>query len=65
MKSQTVWQRTLGFLGSKPVIIETPYTQLTSDAGLLPMLEFDEARGSRTLRRTRGMSGARLIRFWK
>ncbi|MFT5093774.1 MAG: hypothetical protein ACI93T_002604, partial [Porticoccaceae bacterium] len=40
MKSQSVWQRTLGFLGSKPIIVETSSAQLTSDAGLLPMREF-------------------------
>ena len=45
MKSQTVWQRTLGFVGIKPVIIETSSAQLTSDAGLLPMREFDEVLG--------------------
>jgi len=53
MKSQTVWQRTLGFVGSKPVIIETSSAQLTSDAGLLPMREFDEALGF-----TRGFADA-------
>jgi hypothetical protein len=42
---QTVWQRTLGFVGSKPVIIETSNAQLTSDAGLLPIREFDESLG--------------------
>lgn len=45
MNSQTVWQRTLSFLGGKPVIIETSSVQLTSDAGQLPMREFDEALG--------------------
>jgi hypothetical protein len=42
---QTVWQRTLRFVGSKPVIIETSNAQLTSDAGLLPIREFDESLG--------------------
>ena len=45
MNSQSVWQRTFGFLGSKPVIIETSDALLTSDAGLLPIREFDEALG--------------------
>ena len=45
MNPQTVWQRTLGFVGSKPVIIETSNAQLTSDAGLLPIREFDESLG--------------------
>ena len=41
MKSQTVWQRTLEFAGCKPVIVETSEALLTSDAGLLPLREFD------------------------
>ena len=45
MNSQSVWQRTLGFLGSKPVIVETSDALLTSDAGLLPIRQFDEALG--------------------
>jgi hypothetical protein len=53
MNSQTVWQRTLGFVGSKPVIIETSNAQLTSDAGLLPMRDFDESLGF-----TRGSAAA-------
>ena len=53
MNSHSVRQRTLSFLGSKPVIIETSSAQLTSDAGLLPMREFDEAMGF-----TRGFADA-------
>ena len=57
MNSHSVWQRTLSFLGSKPVIIETSNAQLTSDAGLLPMREFDEVMGF-----TRGFADALLVR---
>lgn len=45
MNSQTVWQRTLGFLARKPVVIETSQAELTSDAGLLPLRQFDETLG--------------------
>lgn len=45
MDSQSVWQRTFGFLGSKPIIVETSDAMLTSDAGLLPIREFDETLG--------------------
>ena len=43
MDSQTVFQKSFGFLGNKPVIVETSSAQLTSDAGLIPIREFDEA----------------------
>ena len=45
MDLQSVWQRTFGFLGSKAIIVETSDAMLTSDAGLLPIREFDEALG--------------------
>lgn len=45
MNSQTVEQRTFKFAGCKPVIIETSESMLTSDAGLLPIRQFDETLG--------------------
>ena len=41
---QSVWQKSFGFFG-KPVVIEPSQTELTSDAGLLPIRQFDEAIG--------------------
>jgi hypothetical protein len=41
---QTVWQKSLGFFG-KPVVVEPSEASLTSDAGLLPIRELDEALG--------------------
>jgi len=43
--SQSVWRQTFEFLGSKPIVVEPAESQLTSDAGLLPIREFDEAIG--------------------
>jgi hypothetical protein len=37
-----VWQRTFSFFGEKPVVVERGSTQLSSDAGLLVVREFDE-----------------------
>ena len=45
MVSRSVWQQTFGFLGSKPIVVEPVEAHLTSDAGLLPIREFDEAIG--------------------
>jgi hypothetical protein len=43
--SESAWQLSLGFLGSKPILIELGQDQLTSDAGLLPIRQFDELFG--------------------
>jgi Transposase DDE domain group 1 len=42
---QGAWRQTFEFLGSKPVVVEPVECQLSSDAGLLPIREFDEAIG--------------------
>ncbi len=41
----TVWKKSFGFLGSKPIVIEPSAGQLSSDAGLLPIREFDQRIG--------------------
>lgn len=38
-------QASLDFLDGKPLVVEVGSTQLTSDAGLLPIRQFDEQRG--------------------
>ena len=45
MSIQGVWQKSFGFLGSKPIVVEPSAGGLTSDAGLLPLRQFDEAFG--------------------
>ncbi len=45
MVSQSAWQHTFNFFGKKPIIIEPVDSQLTSDAGLLPIRQFDELIG--------------------
>ena len=45
MSIQSVWQKSFGFLGSKPIVVEPSAGGLTSDAGLLPLRQFDEAFG--------------------
>lgn len=42
---QTAWQATFDFWGKLPVIVEPSQAQLTSDAGLLPLRQFDEHIG--------------------
>ena len=37
---QSVWQKSFEFFG-KPVVIQPGEAELTSDAGLLPIREFD------------------------
>ena len=45
MSIQTAWQATLDFWGKLPVVVEPANAQLTSDAGLLPLRQFDEGIG--------------------
>ena len=42
---QSAWQKSFGFLGSKPIVVEPVEEHLTSDAGLLPIRQFDEQIG--------------------
>jgi Transposase DDE domain group 1 len=42
---QTAWQATFNFWGRLPVSVEPSQAQLTSDAGLLPLRQFDEQIG--------------------
>ena len=42
---QSAWQKSFAFLGSKPVVVEPVEEYLTSDAGLLPIRQFDEQMG--------------------
>jgi Transposase DDE domain group 1 len=42
---QSAWQKSFTFLGSKPVVVEPVEEHLTSDAGLLPIRQFDEQIG--------------------
>ena len=42
---QSAWQKSFGFLGSKPIVVEPAEEHLTSDAGLLPIRQFDEQIG--------------------
>jgi hypothetical protein len=45
MNIQSVLQGTFSFFRDLPIVVETTAVQLTSDAGLLPIREFDEAIG--------------------
>lgn len=45
MSIQTAWQTTLSFWGELPIIVEPSEAQLSSDAGLLPLRQFDELIG--------------------
>ena len=45
MSLQSAWQKSFAFLGSKPVVVEPVEEHLTSDAGLLPIRQFDEQMG--------------------
>lgn len=42
---QSAWQKSFDFLGSKPIVVEPVEEHLTSDAGLLPIRQFDEQIG--------------------
>jgi hypothetical protein len=41
----SVWQKSFDFFDQKPVVVEPGDAQLTSDAGLLPIRQFDERIG--------------------
>jgi DDE family transposase len=45
MSIQAAWQGSFGFLGKTPVVVEPGTAELSSDAGLLPIREFDERLG--------------------
>ena len=45
MSRQGVWQKSFGFLGSTPIVVEPSAGALSSDAGLLPLRQFDEVFG--------------------
>jgi hypothetical protein len=45
MVSHTAWKQTFDFLDAKPVVVEPGRHHLTSDAGLLPIREFDKQIG--------------------
>ena len=42
---QSAWQKSFCFLVSKPIVVEPVEEHLSSDAGLLPMRQFDEQIG--------------------
>jgi hypothetical protein len=42
---QTAWQATFDFWGELPIVVEPSQAHLTSDAGLLPLRQFDEQIG--------------------
>jgi len=42
---QTAWQGTFDFWGAVPIVVEPSDAQLSSDAGLLPLRQFDERIG--------------------
>lgn len=45
MVIQTVWQATLDFWGKAPIVVEPSRAELSSDAGLLPLRQYDEQIG--------------------
>lgn len=45
MSIHTVWQKSFDFFAGKPIVVEPSAGQLTSDAGLLPIRQFDERIG--------------------
>lgn len=42
---QSAWQKSFTFLGRKPIVVEPVKAPLSSDAGLLPIRQFDEQLG--------------------
>lgn len=45
MDSQGVWQEIFGFFAQMPIVVESVDTHLSTDAGLLPIRQLDEALG--------------------
>ncbi len=45
MVSHDAWQLTRQLFSKKPIVVEPVEAQLTSDAGLLPIRQFDEVIG--------------------
>lgn len=45
MDRQTVWQETFGFFAYQPIVVEPVDAHLSTDAGLLPIRQLDEALG--------------------
>ena len=45
MSRQGAWQQVLGFLGGMPIVVEPIQAEMSSDAGLLPIRQLDEAWG--------------------
>lgn len=45
MSIQSVWQTCFSFLSGKAVVVRSSQASLSSDAGLLPIREFDERLG--------------------
>jgi len=43
MDSQGVWQQTFDFFAQKPIVVEPVDAHLSTDAGLLPIRQFDES----------------------
>ena len=51
MSVQTAWQATFDFGDNRPIVVEPSAARLTSDAGLLPLRQFDEHIGLTRQRR--------------
>jgi len=56
---QSVWQKSFDFFGSKSIVVEPAAGELTSDAGLLPIRQFDQQIGL-TARFAEAISGCDL-----
>ena len=45
MERQSVWQETFNFFAHRPIVVEPVDAHLSTDAGLLPIRQLDEALG--------------------
>ena len=45
MDRQTVWQETFGFFAYQPIVVEPVDAPLSTDAGLLPLRQLEDALG--------------------